>query len=90
VVQAEEKHKYDAREFTLKSSYDKEIERLTHIINLYKDKLTRKESENRNLFVDLKIYKDRENNIKADSLGELQVLRSEITHLHTTLELTRT
>ena len=38
---------------------DSEIERLTIIINLYKDKLTRRESENRNLLVELKIYKDK-------------------------------
>ena len=86
----ETEHKWEAREQTFKSQHEKEIERLTHIINLYKDKLTRKESENRNLFVDLKIYKDREANNKADSLGELQSLRIEISQVTISLEQTVT
>ena len=36
-----------------------EIDRLTVIINLYKEKLIRKESETRNLLVELKVYKEK-------------------------------
>ena len=57
---------------------DSEIERLTVIINLYKDKLTRRESENRNLLVELKLYKDKVESIRQDFIDEITQLRQEL------------
>jgi len=48
-----------------------EIDRLTVIINLYKEKLTRKEAENRNLLIELKIYKDKVEKIRAEFIAEI-------------------
>ena len=48
-----------------------EIDRLTVMINLYKDKLNRRESENRNLLVELKMYKEKVEKIRLDFIGEI-------------------
>jgi len=51
-----------------------EIDRLTVMINLYKDKLNRRESENRNLLVELKIYKEKVEKIRLDFIDEIKSL----------------
>jgi len=43
-----------------------EIDRLTVIINLYKEKLNRRETENRNLLVEYKMVKDKVESIKLE------------------------
>ena len=48
-----------------------EIDRLTVMINLYKDKLNRRESENRNLLVELKMYKEKVEKIRLDFIDEI-------------------
>ena len=48
-----------------------ENDRLTVIINLYKEKLTRKEAENRHLLVELKIYKEKVEKIRAEYINEI-------------------
>jgi len=55
-----------------------EIDRLTVIINLYKDKLNRRESENRNLLVELKIYKEKVEKIRLDFIDEIKSLKAEL------------
>ena len=61
-----------------------EIDRLNEIINLYKAKLTRRESENRNILVELKIYKDKVETIRQDYIDEIKSLKEEIERLRTT------
>lgn len=58
-----------------------EIDRLTVIINLYKEKLTRKESENRNLLVELKVTKEKIEVIRQDYQEQIRVLKIEIKNL---------
>ena len=55
-----------------------EIDRLTVIINLYKEKLTRRETENRNLLVELKIYKDKVETVRLEFVNEINRLKSEL------------
>lgn len=55
-----------------------EIDRLTVMINLYKDKLNRRESENRNLLVELKIYKEKVEKIRLDFIDEIKSLKAEL------------
>ncbi len=58
-----------------------EIERLTVLINLYKEKLNKRETENRNLLVELKIYKDKVETIRAEFKLEIKTLNEEIERL---------
>ena len=53
-------HKVEEAKEVLKA----EIARLHVIISLYKEKLTRREGENRNILVELKIYKDKVETIR--------------------------
>ena len=55
-----------------------EIDRLTVMINLYKDKLNRRESENRNLLVELKMYKEKVEKIRLDFIDEIKPLKAEL------------
>ena len=55
-----------------------EIDRLTVMINLYKDKLNRRESENRNLLVELKMYKEKVEKIRLDFIDEIKSLKVEL------------
>jgi len=55
-----------------------EIDRLTVMINLYKDKLNRRESENRNLLVELKMYKEKVEKIRLDFIDEIKSLKAEL------------
>ena len=55
-----------------------EIDRLTVMINLYKDKLNRRESENRNLLVELKMYKEKVEKIRLDFIDEIKLLKAEL------------
>ena len=48
------------------------------IINLYKEKLTRREGENRNILVELKIYKDKVETIRQDFIDEIAALKAEL------------
>ena len=43
-----------------------EIDRLTVLINLYKEKLNKRETENRNLLVELKIYKEKVETVRQE------------------------
>ena len=67
-----------------KDQMQAEIDRLNEIINLYKAKLTRRESENRNILVELKIYKDKVETIRQDYIDEIKSLKEEIERLRTT------
>ena len=64
-----------------------EIERLTLLVNVYKDKLTRRETENRNLLVELQQYKKWKENYQNlsqkynSTLEELEKLKKEIKEL---------
>ena len=51
----EERVKADHRVEETKYGLQSEIDRLTVMINLYKEKLTRRETENRNLLVEVKL-----------------------------------
>ena len=53
VVQ-EERVKGDHRVEEAKYGLQSEVDRLTVMVNLYKEKLTRRETENRNLLVEVK------------------------------------
>jgi hypothetical protein len=55
-----------------------EIDRLTVMIILYRDKLNRRESENRNLLVELKIYKDKVETIRVEFISEINALKAEL------------
>lgn len=55
-----------------------EISRLTIITNLYKEKLNRRETENRNLLVELKIYKDKVETIRLEFVNEISRLKEEL------------
>lgn len=55
-----------------------EIDRLNQLITLYKEKLTRRESENRNILVELKIYKDKVETIRQDFIDEIASLKAEL------------
>lgn len=57
-----------------------EIDRLTIIINLYKEKLVRRETENRNLLVELKIYKDKVEIVRQEFMNEISCLKAELVH----------
>ena len=48
------------------------------IINLYKEKLTRREGENRNILVELKIYKDKVETIRQDFIDDIAALKAEL------------
>lgn len=48
------------------------------IINLYKEKLTRREGENRNILVELKIYKDKVETIRQDFIDDIAGLKAEL------------
>lgn len=63
-VREEEKIKADHRVEEALQVKQVEIDRLIMTINLYKEKLTRRESENRNILVELKIYKDKVETIR--------------------------
>ena len=67
-----------------KDQMQAEIDRLNEIIELYKAKLTRRESENRNILVELKIYKDKVETIRQDYIDEIKSLKEEIERLRTT------
>lgn len=60
----EEQIKGDNRVEKTRVTMQAEIDRLTVMINLYKEKLNRRETENRNLLVELKIYKEKVETIK--------------------------
>ena len=62
----EERIKADRRVNEVTETMKTEIERLTSIINLYKEKLNKRENENRNLLVELKIYKDKVETIRKE------------------------
>lgn len=63
-MREEEKIKADHRVDEALQGKQVEIDRLQMTINLYKEKLTRRESENRNILVELKIYKDKVETIR--------------------------
>lgn len=67
----EEQIKAEHRVEETRRVMQEEIDRLTVIINLYKEKLTRKEAENRNLLIELKIYKDKVEKIRAEFIAEI-------------------
>ena len=73
--------KMDAKIKETKAVMQSEIDRLTVIINLYKEKLTRRETENRNLLVELKIYKDKVDSTRAELLNEISRLKAEFEDL---------
>ena len=77
-MREEETIKADHRIDESKTAMEREVERLTVIINLYKDKLTRRESENRNCLVELKIYKEKVETIRHDFIDEIAALRLEL------------
>lgn len=77
-MREEEKIKADHRVEETQDAMKSETERLQVIINLYKEKLTRRESENRNLLVELKIYKDKVETIRQDFIEEIKSLRAEL------------
>jgi len=54
-----------------KELMQQEIDRLTVIINLYKEKLSRRETENRNLLIELKIYKEKVETVRAEFIAEI-------------------
>lgn len=59
VVRKEEWIKGENKVEKTRVQLQSEIDRLTVMINLYKEKLNRRETENRNLLVELKIYKEK-------------------------------
>ena len=61
-----------------KAQMQSEIERLTVIINLYKEKLTRKENENRNIMVELRIAKEKIETIRKEFIDEIAFLKKEL------------
>ena len=77
-IREEEKIKADHRVEEAKGTLNAEIDRLAEIINLYKEKLTRRESENRNILVELKIYKDKVETIRQDFIDEIAALKAEL------------
>lgn len=62
----------------IKETMQDEISRLTIITNLYKEKLNRRETENRNLLVELKIYKDKVETIRLEFVNEISRLKEEL------------
>lgn len=77
-IREEEKIKGDHRVEEAKDVMKAEIDRLNVLITLYKEKLTRRESENRNILVELKIYKDKVETIRQDFIDEIQALKAEL------------
>lgn len=67
----EEQIKAEHRVEETRRFMQEENDRLTVIINLYKEKLTRKEAENRHLLVELKIYKEKVEKIRAEYINEI-------------------
>lgn len=63
-LREEEKIKTEHKVEEAKEPLNAEIDRLKVIIGLYKEKLTRREAENRNILVELKIYKDKVETIR--------------------------
>ena len=53
---------------------------------MYKEKLTRRESENRNILVELKIYKDKVETVRQDFIDEIAALKADIAALKVELE----
>ena len=62
----------------IKEVMQSEVDRLTVIINLYKEKLNRRETENRNLLVELKIYKEKVESVRLEFINEINRLKAEI------------
>ena len=71
----------------LRAELNIEIERLTLLVNVYKEKLTRRETENRNLLVELqqlKKWKENYQNLNQKyngALEEIDKLKAEIKEL---------
>lgn len=53
---------------------------------MYKEKLTRREGENRNILVELKIYKDKVETVRQDFIDEIAALKADIAALKVELE----
>lgn len=77
-MREEEKIRADHRVMDVEATWKAEVERQLVIINLYKEKLTRRESENRNILVELKVYKDKVETIRQDFIDEIAALRAEL------------
>ena len=77
-IREEERIKADHRVEEIISQKQAEIDRLQVTINLYKEKLTRRESENRNILVELKIYKDKVETIRQDFIDEIKSLKEQL------------
>ena len=57
---------------------EEESKRLTVIINLYKEKLAKRETENRNLLVELRIFKEKVETIRAEFINQIDDLKREL------------
>lgn len=62
----------------VKETMTLEISRLTSIINLYREKLNKRENENRNLLVDVKLLKEKIETIRQEYIGQIEDLKEEL------------
>ena len=80
-ITQEEQIKGEHRVEEMRLTMQAEIDRLTVLINLYKEKLNKRETENRNLLVEVKIYKEKVETVRVEFKLEIQLLTEEVERL---------
>lgn len=65
----------------MESRHSIEVDRLTIQINLYKEKLTKREAENRNLLTNLQLEKAKVERVRQEFINEVNELKAEVARL---------
>jgi len=76
-------HRVDETRLTMQT----EIDRLTVLINLYREKLSKRETESRNSLVEVKIYKEKVETVRVEFRSQITELTVEIDRLKQTIKI---